>query len=494
MIKTRSGRGSWLTWFTPISAMLIPGIALASGAGPGAASDVHPPFWTILPFVLMLLCIAIIPLFAGHWWEHNRNKGIIAGVLGGCILVYLLAAGPEGSVDRMLVTGFDYIAFISLLTALFIISGGIFLKGTLVGTPAVNTVIMLIGGILASFMGTTGAAMLMVRPLIRANSWRKSQAHVVVFCIFIVANIGGLLTPLGDPPLFLGFLKRVPFEWTFRLAPIWAFAVGLVLVIFFIFDTVMYRKEMAQGSKLPTGEKEPIKLEGGLNFLFLAGIVGAILGAGAVSQNGLIEKWFGFENRLAIDALEKVSQSIVMLAIAAVAMKTTPVAVRKSNNFTWAPIIEVAVLFIGIFITMNPDLWILDVLGSQNRLGISQPWQFFWASGVLSSFLDNAPTYLTFTAAASGLNHTDPNDLSQLIAATTETTHLSAPGVAFLRAVSCGAVFMGANTYIGNGPNFMVKAIAEENHVKMPSFFGYMVYSICFLSPLFVVITFVFFR
>ncbi len=472
-----------------IAAVLVPATAMASGG------EMHepPPVWTVVPFVLMLLSIAIIPLMAGHWWESNRNKGIVSALLGGAMLVYLLVAGPTGSLDRLAITLFDYMAFIALLAALFMISGGILLKGTLVGTPVVNTLILLIGSVLASFMGTTGAGMLLIRPLLRANEWRKSPVHIVVFFIFLVTNIGGQLTPLGDPPLFLGFLKRVPFEWTFKLAPQWAFAVGILLVIFYVFDTFKYNKEIKQGHRPPDDEKEPLKLQGSYNFLFLGGIIATILTAGYIAQNKLIAAWFHIHSHVAIDAIEKTFQSVLMLAIAAAAMKVTPPKVRKDNAFSWEPIIEVAVLFIGIFITMIPALWILDSLGAQNKLGIDKPWQFFWATGILSSFLDNAPTYLTFTAAASGLNHTDPNNLMQLIEAGTEATHLSEPGVAFLKAISVGAVFMGANTYIGNGPNFMVKAIAEVNGVRMPSFFGYMIYSGLILIPLFVVVTLVFF-
>ncbi len=471
-------------------AVAMPSLTLASG---GEVIHEAPPYWTIVPFALMLLGIAIIPLVAGHWWEHNRNKAIFSGALGLVMLGYLLLAGPEGSVHRLAITMFDYIAFISLLASLFIISGGILLKGSLVGTPAVNTLLLLIGSVLASFMGTTGAGMLLIRPILRANEWRKKPVHIVVFFIFLVTNIGGLLTPLGDPPLFLGFLKRVPFQWTFNLAPEWAVAVGALLIVFYVYDTLMYNREKKLGSEPPRGEKEPLRMQGSYNFLFLLGIIGAILGAGAVAQNKLVTVMTGIENHLAVDAIEKIAQSVVMLGIALAAMKATPEKVRQDNRFSWAPIVEVAVLFVGIFITMIPALWILDNLGAQNKLGIDQPWQFFWASGTLSSFLDNAPTYLTFTAAASGLNHTDSNNLLELINATQATTHLTSAGEDFLKAISVGAVFMGANTYIGNGPNFMVKAIAEETGVKMPSFFGYMIYSGLILIPMFGLITVIFF-
>ncbi|MFH1438795.1 MAG: sodium:proton antiporter [Pseudomonadota bacterium] len=471
--------------------------ASAAGAG-GGGGDAHaattaPPYWTVAPFVLMLLGIAIIPLINAHWWERNRNKGILSVILGALILAYLLFFGPHGSYEKLAVTMLDYVAFIVLLAALYIIAGGIFLKGTLAGTPAVNTIILLIGSVIASFMGTTGAGMLLIRPLIRANAWRKAQSLQVIFFIFLVTNIGGMLTPLGDPPLFLGFLKRVPFQWTFRLAPQWAFAVVLILALFYVIDTIMYKKEIRDGAAPPSGEKEPIRMEGWHNFIFLGMIIGVILFAGHVSQNRLVTAWTGVTNHIGVDAIEKIGQSVLMLLVAFLAYRSTRPKVRAKNNFTWNPILEVAILFVGIFVTMIPALWILDSLGARNELGIDKPWQFFWATGTLSSFLDNAPTYLTFTAAASGLNHTDPNNLLDLINAAKEQTHLAFNGVDYLKAISVGAVFMGANTYIGNGPNFMVKAIAEENGIKMPSFFGYMIYSLLILIPIFIVVTLVFF-
>ncbi len=462
------------------------------GAGHGEGGQ-PPPYWTVVPFVLMLGSIAVIPLVNAHWWERDRNKGLVAATLGLVILIYLFFFAPAGAMGKLAITVLDYVAFISLLAALFVIAGGIYVRGTLAGTPAVNTVILLIGSVLASFMGTTGAGMLLIRPMIRANEWRSSRFIQVVFFIFLVTNIGGLLTPLGDPPLFLGFLKRVPFQWTFKLAPEWAFAVIILLALFFAIDSIMYKKELAGGARPPEGQKESLKLEGWHNFLFLAMIIGVILFAGYVSQNRLVTAWFGITDHIGIDAIEKIGQSFLMLLVAALAFRATKQETRTANNFGWAPISEVAILFIGIFITMIPALWILDHLGANNQLGIDKPWQFFWLTGSLSSFLDNAPTYLTFTAAASGLNHTDPNNLMQLIEASKEHTHLANDGVDFLKAISVGAVFMGANTYIGNGPNFMVKAIAEENGIKMPSFFGYLFWSILILIPIFILVTLVFF-
>jgi Na+/H+ antiporter NhaD/arsenite permease-like protein len=469
--------------------------AAAGGSGHSAHhGPAHaPPYWTVAPFVLMLLGIAVIPLVSIEWWERDRNKGILSGVLGTIILVYLFFFAPEGSMEKLAINMLDYVAFISLLAALFIIAGGIYIKGTLAGSPAVNSLILLIGSVLASFMGTTGAGMLLIRPLIRANSWRRSRHIQVIFFIFLVTNIGGLLTPLGDPPLFLGFLKRVPFQWTFRLTPQWLFAVLVIIAVFYMIDTYMYKKDLREGARPPEGEKEPIRLEGWHNFIFQAMIVGVILLAGIVSQRHLVAEWFGVTNHIVIDAVEKIGQSALMLIVAGSAYRCTKRETRGRNNFGWGPISEVAILFLGIFITMIPALWILDHLGASNKLGIDRPWHFFWVTGTLSSFLDNAPTYLTFTAAASGLNHTDPNNLLELIHTTKEQTGLAFAGVNYLKAISVGAVFMGANTYIGNGPNFMVKAIAEENGIKMPSFFGYMLYSIVFLFPIFIITTLVFF-
>jgi Na+/H+ antiporter NhaD/arsenite permease-like protein len=461
------------------------------------------PYWTVAPFAAMLLSIAIVPLVWGHWWESNQHKGALSAALGGLVLAYLTALGPEGAGERILVTMLDYVAFIALLGSLFVISGGIFVRGSLRGTPAVNAAILAVGAVLASFMGTTGAAMLLIRPLLRANAWRQARAHVVVFFIFVVANGGGLLTPLGDPPLYLGFLKGVPFEWTLRLWPEWLVLNSVVILCFLAYDTVKYRAELAAGrspgERGSRATRPGLRVEGAVNVLWLGCIVATIFGAGVLATSELVHE-LESEHRLLTEIALKLGQAVAMVAVALLSLRTTKPGVRESNGFNYAPIIEVAVLFVGIFLTMIPALWILDELGQRGELGLDEPWQFFWAAGGLSSFLDNAPTYLTFSAAASGLHHTDPSVLSQLIASTGQVAlpdgaSLSlAPGEDFLRAISCGAVFMGANTYIGNGPNFMVKTIAEQEGVAMPSFFGYMVYSLIVLVPIFAALTFVFFR
>jgi Na+/H+ antiporter NhaD/arsenite permease-like protein len=440
------------------------------------------PLGTVIPFVLLLLSIAVLPLAAGHWWERNRNKGIVSGLLAAIVAIYLVAVWGGHGLHELTDKLMEYTSFIVLLGALYIISGGIYIKGSLSGTPLANTVLLAIGAVLASVIGTTGASVLLVRPLLRANKTREAKAHIVVFFIFVVSNCGGLLTPLGDPPLFLGFLKGVPFLWTLeRLWPQWL-AVNLVLlVIFNVYDQFVLDREERQrpGSQLEdVMQHEPLGIEGLLNFVFLGGIIAAIFCSGQFH-------WpYGV-------------QEGIMLALAILAYLATPAANRTANKFTFGPIIEVAVLFIGIFITMAPALLILNAWGAGHRMhdlghfGMQRPWEFFWASGALSSFLDNAPTYLTFAATAAGLQQVDVEDAGYL------AEYLAKGGAtaeSLLAAISCGAVFMGANTYIGNGPNFMVKAIAEENGVKMPSFFGYMAYSGAILIPIFIAVTLVFFR
>jgi Na+/H+ antiporter NhaD/arsenite permease-like protein len=438
------------------------------------------PLWTVLPFVTLLLCIAILPLAAGHWWEHNRNKAIVSGLLAAVVAVYLVATHHEHGVHELFEKLKEYASFIILLASLYVISGGVYVKGSLSGTPLANTSLMAIGAILASIIGTTGASVLLIRPLLRANKSRRAKAHIVVFFTFIVSNCGGLLTPLGDPPLFLGFLKGVPFLWTLeRLWPQWLAVNLLLLLLFNVYDQVVLdREERARhGSQLEEAMKhEPVGIEGLLNFVFLGGIVVAIFCSGH----------FGWPYGV---------QEGIMLGLAALAYFTTPAANRAANRFTFGPIIEVAVLFIGIFITMAPALQILNAWGQDLRpdlgkFGMDQPWEFFWASGALSSFLDNAPTYLTFAATAAGKEGVAVDGARYLA----DFLAKGPEAIALLAAISCGSVFMGANTYIGNGPNFMVKAIAEESGVKMPSFFGYMAYSGLILIPIFIVVTLVFFR
>jgi Na+/H+ antiporter NhaD/arsenite permease-like protein len=437
------------------------------------------PLWTVLPFVGLLLLIAILPLVAEHWWHLNRNKAIVVGALAGPIAIYLVAAWGDAGWHEIVEKLKEFISFIVLLAALYVISGGIYIKGSLSGTPLANTGLMAIGAVLASLIGTTGASVVLIRPLLRANQSRVARAHLVIFFIFIVSNCGGLLTPLGDPPLFLGFLKGVPFGWTLRLWPQWLAVNLALLALFHIWDEVVLdREERARhGSQLEEVMKhEPVGIVGSFNILFLAGIVATIYCSGQFHW-----PWGVPEGLMAILGLA--------------AYLSTPASTRVANKFTFGPIIEVAVLFIGIFITMAPTLQILNAFARGERaefgpLGFTEAWHFFWATGILSSFLDNAPTYLTLAAVACGQSGVAVGEGAYLA----DFLALGDHSARLLAAISCGAVFMGANTYIGNGPNFMVKAIAEENGVKMPSFFGYMLYSGMILIPIFIGVTIVFFR
>jgi Na+/H+ antiporter NhaD/arsenite permease-like protein len=418
-----------------------------------------------VPFGLMLLCIAILPLAAPRFWEHNRNKALVSLALGAPVALWI------GVLDlpALAHATHEYVAFIVLLGALFSISGGIVVRGTLAGTPGLNAVLLALGAVLASFIGTTGASMVLVRPLLRANSVRRRSAHVIVFFIFVVSNAGGLLTPLGDPPLFLGFLRGVPFLWTMRLFPIWLLVNAALLVVFYIVDSTVFRTEdlatPGDLDEIAVKHQVPIHVAGKRNFVYLAGVVAVLLVAGNL--------------RLPTGAAEA-----GMIGLVGLSWFTTPRALHTENGFGFAPIVEVAALFAGIFATMIPALAVLNVNGAS--LGLHAQWHFFWASGLLSSFLDNAPTYLTFASVASGLVGTDAANLAQLVA------HPQGPPL--LAAVSAGSVLMGANTYIGNGPNFMVKAIAEQAGVRMPGFFGYMAWAGAVLVPLFVAVTLVFFR
>jgi Na+/H+ antiporter NhaD/arsenite permease-like protein len=409
------------------------------------------PPWSTLPFGLMLLAIAVLPLAAPHFWERNRNKALVSLVLGLPVVAWVGALDPSA----VLHSAHEYVAFVVLLGALFVISGGIVVRGTLAGTPGLNTVLLALGAVLASLIGTTGASMVLVRPLLRANSVRRDRSHVFVFFIFVVANVGGLLTPLGDPPLFLGFLRGVPFLWTLRLLPIWL-------------STVFRKEDLARPidlDELAVAHEVPVHVAGKLNFVWLGGVVAVLLAAGTF-------------------ALPAGAQEAGMVAMVVLAWVTTPRALREENGFGFGPLVEVAALFAGIFATMIPALAVLNARGG--ALGVDAQWEFFWATGLLSSFLDNAPTYLTFAAVGSGLVGADASNLGELLA------HPDGPAI--LKAVSAGAVLMGANTYIGNGPNFMVKAIAELGGVPMPSFFRYMLWSGLILVPLFVAVTLIFFR
>lgn len=422
------------------------------------------PLASVVPFALTLLGIAVIPLIWPHFWESHRNKGLFCAVLGIPVVLYV------GAFDRAVLahTAVEYVSFIALLGALFVISGGVVLRGDIRAMPAVNTMFLGAGALLANFVGTTGASMLLIRPLLRTNyPERRHVIHIPIFFIFVVSNCAGLLTPLGDPPLFLGYLRGVPFFWTMRLVVEWVFVVVSLLAMFYVTDRIAVAREAKPSRARGERAYEPIRIAGAQNFLYLLGVVAAVFFSPALPE-GLIRE----SVRLG-----------VMLLMTAMSLATTPEELRKENGFSFGPIQEVAVLFAGIFATMIPALEILRARGSE--LGVSEPWHFYWLSGALSSFLDNAPTYLTFVALAQGLHQAGQAAVDMAGGPVSET---------LLAAISCGSVMMGANSYIGNGPNFMVKAIAEEQGLEMPSFFGYMVWSCGILVPLFVLVTLVFFR
>lgn len=440
------------------------------------------PLWSCIPFACMLLSIALFPLLAGELWHHHFGKisAFWAASLG-IPFVWIFKGVAVYEILHIVLA--DYLPFIILLWALYTVSGGILLRGTLRGTPVVNTLILIIGAALASWMGTTGAAMLLIRPFLRANNHRKNRTFMVVFFIFLVANVGGSLTPLGDPPLFLGFLHGVSFFWTFQITPHMLMVVIILLIIYFFLDTYHYRKE---GVKPPRDEgvKSPLKLEGVHNFLFLAGIVGSVLISGIVDWGEI--NTFGVHR-----AVQDWARDGMLIVMGALSLLTTSRSLREDNDFTWFPIVEVAYLFIGIFITMIPCLLILKA-GSKGALAllidsVQQPYHYFWMTGILSSFLDNAPTYLTFFNTALGSFYAGMSE-------TEAVGRLMAENAVYLKAISAGAVFFGACSYIGNAPNFMVRSISEEAGTPMPSFFGYILkYTLVFLIPTFVVVTFVFF-
>ncbi len=440
------------------------------------------PLWSVIPFACILLSIALFPLILPDFWHHHFGK--ISGFWAATLAVPFLIAFKGAALYEILhIILADYVPFIILLWSLYTVSGGILLRGTLRGTPIVNVIILAIGTLLASWMGTTGAAMLLIRPFLRANNYRKNRTFMVVFFIFLVANVGGSLTPLGDPPLFLGFLHGVSFFWTFKIMPHMLMVAIILLVIYFILDTYHYRKEAVCPPEAEDVD-EPLKLEGTHNFLFLAGIVGSVLMSGIVD--------WGEVNTLGIHrSLQDWVRDGLLIVMGILSLVTTPIRIRDDNDFTWFPIIEVAYLFIGIFITMIPCLLILKA-GSQGALafltnGVTRPLHYFWVTGGLSSFLDNAPTYLTFFNSALGAFYPGASEAQAVPLLMTENA-------IYLKAISAGAVFFGACSYIGNAPNFMVRSISEEAGTPMPSFFGFIIkYAVVFLIPTFVIVTFVFF-
>lgn len=419
----------------------------------------------LLPFILMLLSIAIFPLFWNKFWGKNKNKLFISIILSIPIVIYLFVNNLSHTLLHTLL--FDYVPFIILLGALFTITGGILLSGDIEAKPKINTLFLGIGAVLASLMGTTGAAMLLIRPVIQTNRERNYKVHTILFFLGIVANCGGLLTPLGDPPLFMMYLRGAPFEWFFKLAPEWLAANLLLLIIYFIVDSYFYKKESRESIIRDKAETKPIKIEGSNNFIFLIAVV--------LSVAFLNEQYLPF---IKINPYFKFIREIVILFFALLSLKITPAFLRSQNNFTWHPIQEVAYLFLGIFITMVPCLLYLE--SNAKILGIESPSQFYFYTGLLSSFLDNTPTAVTFHSLAMGLGETN----GILVAGISEV---------LLKAICIGAVFFGSMTYIGNGPNFMVKAVAEENNIKMPDFFSYIFkFSLIVLLPVFIFVELIF--
>lgn len=501
---------------------LVPLFGLAAvvflcGAGtwlPGVPPIEEPlgkrlPLFFVVPFVALLTAIACLPAVAPHWWEDNVNKAKVAALAALPIVSLLPFHFGWVGFHAVLENFADYISLMALLTVLFIVCGGIVVEGAPSGTPLVNAGILAVGAALANVIGTTGASMILIRPLLRANAHRRKVAHVPIFLIFIVANCGGLLTPLGDPPLFLGYLSGIPFTWTLRLFPVWALVNGALLAIFVAFDWLALSRERGTGDEKisMTGAtpaalggraqentltqsrgrgtldaevrtpdaRRPLRVRGLANIALLMAVVAVVFFGGRGLLNGG-ERWpFGV-------------QEVLYVLLALVSLRFTRRELREQNRFTFKPIVEVAVLFAGIFLTITPALAILHDRGS--ALGVSEPWHYFWASGMLSSVLDNAPTYLAFTASAAGAQGLPVQ--GHYLAHAFELPGANLEPI--LAAISCGCVFMGALTYIGNGPNFMVRAIAQESNVQMPGFAAFTAYAATILLPLFALVTIVFFR
>lgn len=504
----------------------------ATAATENAATEPPtPPLWTVAPFVILLLCIAILPLIpaTAHWWESNRNRFIVAAVLGAVTLGYYAFccdfsldahwpahstvaadASPFAKAGTIFVNAIvgEYISFVVLLFSLFAISGGIRISGNLKASPGTNAAILTVGALLASFVGTTGAAMLLIRLLLETNKERKYCAHTVVFFIFAVCNCGGCLLPIGDPPLFLGYLRGVAFFWTLALWTQWLFVCGLLIALYYVLDRCyFYRKESDEDKALDATEQEPLRVRGLFPNLFC--LIGVVLAVALLAPSQEFLSLFGVKTGWYPPVFLR---EVVQLALVAISFACGSNAIRKANEFNFAAIIEVAAIFFGIFLCMQAPMQILNVKGGEVRaaasavgekVGLNEAQQLFWMTGSLSSVLDNAPTYVVFYEVARAA---DESKLAELKAAgrTDEAGELEAALTAgeaatgvrirelLLAAVSLGAVLMGAMTYIGNGPNFMVKAIAEESGVKMPSFFGYIGWSVCALLPILVATTLIF--
>ncbi len=446
--------------------ILLPSLAASAAATADAAEHAAhglPPLWMVAPFAVLLLCIAVMPLFAGHFWEHHYPKVAIGlGLVTGCYYFFV-----RHDSHALLHAGHEYVSFMALVGSLFVISGGINIQVKGEATPFINTLFLAIGAVLANVIGTTGASMLMIRPWIRMNKYRITSLHVVFF-IFIVSNVGGCLTPIGDPPLFLGFLRGVPFWWVIQHCwSGWALACGILLAVFYVMDTLNFRKAPKEIRDKETAHEEWV-FRGLRNLVFLGIVLGAVFLPKNLQETTLA-------GVLTVPAL-------IMLLAAAGSYFATPKNVHHANDFNFGPVKEVGYLFIGIFLTMIPALQILQ---SGELVKIDTPMQYYFATGVLSAFLDNAPTYLSFLAAAMGAAGLSVDSVPDVLKFTDQ-------GAMLLMAISLGAVFFGAGSYIGNGPNFMVKAIAEKAKVSTPSFLGYILrFSIPILLPILIVVGYV---
>lgn len=430
--------------------------------------------WSMIPFGLMLLIIAVAPLIVAEWWDKNRHKLAVSLLLAIPTAVCLVMGGMAKELEHQLLS--DYIPFIVLLLALYVITGGIHLSGDIKAKPWINTAFLALGWFLASIMGTTGAAMLLIRPLLTTNQQREHKVHTILFFIALVANCGGLLTPLGDPPLFMLFLRGAEFSWFASLFPQWLFIGAILLLLYFITDSFFYKKEHWTAISADAREHQPLRVQGKTNLVYLLFVILTV----AFVHPGVIPQMADAQAHIWIKYLRE----LILVLLTLMSLHTTKMQVRyKLNKFSWAPINEVAVLFFGIFVTMTPALAYLNA--NATTLGLNHTWQFYYATGALSSFLDNTPTAVALHSVASGLT---PDQLAMfgnnIVAGIPEV---------LLQAICLGAVLFGAMTYIGNGPNFMVKAIAEESGVEMPTFFGYMFkFSLIVLLPVYILVQLIF--
>lgn len=427
------------------------------------------PLWPSIPFFIILLAIAVGPLIAEKWWENNRNKLMVSIILSVPTIYYLVTMDLTDHLKHQVLG--DYFPFIILLTSLFVITGGIHLSGDIKAKPKINTLFLGIGYLLASFMGTTGAAMLLIRPVISINKQRQFSVHTILFFIAAVANCGGLLTPLGDPPLLMLYLRGASFTWFFSLIPEWAFVGTLLLTAYYFIDRYYYKKELPKNLIADAREIKPIRITGAINFIFLLGVVFSV----ALINHDTIPEMASENAPFWLVHLRE----IVLILLTTAAYFTTSQKIRESNKFSWGPIAEVAVVFIGIFITMTPTL--IYLRQHAPSMGLTDPWHYYYATGFLSAFLDNTPTAVAFHSVAANIPYADGIPLVANVAEN------------ILSAIATSAVFFGALTYIGNGPNFMVKSIAEDHKIKMPSFFGYMIkFSLVILLPIYILTQLIF--